>query len=79
MRASGVTKAKPKTMRKVLQHINEKYGSVDGYVRQIGISDAEIEDLRHCLCKPERVPDHSTAIDLGDRSVHGDEYNEHEQ
>ena len=78
MRASGVTKAKPKTIRKVLQQLKEKYGSAEGYVRQLGISDAEIDTLRQRLCKPDRIPSHSTQIDFPDHKVQGHEY-DHEQ
>lgn len=78
MRASGVIKAKPKTMRKVLQQLKEKYGSVEGYIRQLGISDAEIDILRHRLCKPDRIPAHSTQIDFPDHRVQGHEY-DHDQ
>lgn len=73
MKSSGITSAKPKTMRKTLQHINDKYGSVDEYIRLTGLSDGEIDALRHCLCKPGKIAQHSTNVDLDGHSK-GPEY-----
>lgn len=68
MRPSNVSGAKPKTIRKTIQHMNDKYGSVNDYMRLIGLSDAEIDKLRHQLCKPGKVPVHSTDTDTTGRS-----------
>ena len=50
-------------MRKTLQHIHDKYDSVDDYMRLIGLSDEEINTLRQHLCKPGKVAQHSTSTD----------------
>ena len=63
MRSSGVRDAHPKTMSKTIQHLNDQYGSVEKYFREIGISDQEMARLRERLCKPGAVPDHSTAVE----------------
>lgn len=68
MHPHDVSGAKPKTIRKTIQHINDKYGSVNDYMRLIGLSDAEIDKLRHQLCKPGKVPVHSTDTDMNGRS-----------
>lgn len=73
MRPSSISTAKPQTIRKTLQHINDKYGSVNEYLRLIGLSDGEIGTLRHRLCKPGKVPVRSTDADLDGRSE-GPEY-----
>ncbi len=36
----------PQTMRSLLAYIKEKYGSVEDYIRQIGIDDEDIEKIR---------------------------------
>ncbi len=36
----------PQTMRSLLAYIKEKYGSVEDYIRQIGIGDEDIEKIR---------------------------------
>lgn len=36
----------PQTMRSLLTYIKEKYGSVEDYIRQIGIGDEDIEKIR---------------------------------
>ena len=36
----------PQTMRLVLQHLNDRYGGVPGYLRAIGLTDDQIESLR---------------------------------
>lgn len=36
----------PQTMRLLLAYIKEKYGSVEDYIRQIGIGDEDIEKIR---------------------------------
>lgn len=36
----------PQTMRLLLAYIKEKYGSVEDYIRQIGIDDEDIEKIR---------------------------------
>ena len=36
----------PQTMVRVLQHLNDRYGGVQGYMRAIGLSDEQIEALR---------------------------------
>ncbi len=55
--------AQPKTMSKTIQHVNDHYGSVDNYIREIGISDQEIAQLRQRLCKPGAVPTQSTTVE----------------
>ena len=54
--------AQPKTMSKTIQHVHDQYGSVENYIRDIGISDSDIAQLRERLCKPGAVPSHSTTL-----------------
>ena len=63
MRSSGVRDAQPKTMSKTIQHLKDQYGSVENYIREIGISDLEITRLREKLCKPGVAPTESTAVE----------------
>lgn len=63
MRSSNVTKSNPMTMSKTIQHLIDQYGSVDSYIREIGISDEEIQVLRKKLCKPGDHPTKATAVD----------------
>ena len=63
MRSSNVTKSNPMTMSKTIQHLIDQYGSVDSYIREIGISDEEIQVLRKKLCKPGDQPTKATAVD----------------
>ena len=36
----------PQTMRTLISYVNEKYGSIDDYIRLTGIGDEEIEKIR---------------------------------
>ena len=63
MKSSGVRDAQPKTMSKTIQHLKDQYGSVETYIREIGISDQEITRLRERLCKPGATATQSTAVE----------------
>lgn len=39
----------PKTMRATLRHLDEKYGGAEGYLRQAGVSQASLENLKAAL------------------------------
>ena len=39
----------PETMLLTLQHLQERYGGVEGYVRGAGLGDAQIESLRQAI------------------------------
>ena len=39
----------PEAMLKVLGHLDDHYGGIEGYVRAVGLSDHQIESLRHAL------------------------------
>ena len=39
----------PEGMLKVLEHLDENYGGVKGYVRAIGLSDEQVQRLRNAL------------------------------
>ena len=41
--------AEPETMISLLRRLRERYGSVCGYVREIGVGDATISRLRDRL------------------------------
>ena len=66
MRSSGVRDAQPRTMSKTIQHLKDQYGSVENYIREIGISDQEITQLRDGLCKPGTAPLRSTPVENRD-------------
>ena len=66
MSSSGVRDAQPQTMYKTIQHLIDQYGSVDNYVREIGISDQEIAQLRETLCKPGQVPNEPAATEYNE-------------
>lgn len=42
----GAFESKPAFMEYLLKHLHDKYGSVRGYLAMIGISDADVENLR---------------------------------
>ena len=39
----------PEGMIKTLQHLDDRYGGIEGYVRAIGLSDEQVESLRDAL------------------------------
>ena len=39
----------PQTMRLVLQHLNDRYGGIPGYLRAIGLTEGQLEALRSAL------------------------------
>ena len=49
-------------MAETIQHLNDQYGSPENYLREIGISDNEIRQLREKLCKPGQNPPDSTSV-----------------
>ncbi len=71
MKSSNVTKSKPKTMAKTIKHLVDQYGSVENYIRELGISDEEIEQLRNVLCKPGRQATKSTAVNYDEADKGG--------
>ncbi len=75
MKASNITKSSPKTMAKTIQHLVDQYGSPENYIREIGISDEEINILRKRLCKEGQRATKSTAVNYNDadRGAHFDE------
>jgi len=44
--ARGLMRTAPEFMLHVLGHLDTRYGGTPGYLRQIGLNDAEIEALR---------------------------------
>lgn len=42
----GAFEAKPEFMLYLIDHLNKKYGSVRGYLAMIGVSDADVANLR---------------------------------
>ena len=38
-------------MERTLQHLSDKYGGIESYVRHIGLTDAQINDIRNMLRK----------------------------
>jgi len=45
--------AEPETMIHLLDRVREKYGSMAGYAREIGVDDAQVEGLRRRLLEPD--------------------------
>ena len=43
----------PAAMSRVLAHLDRVYGDVEGYVRAAGLTEAEIDRLRHAIAGPE--------------------------
>ena len=41
--------APPEAMERTLQHLSDKYGGIEPYVRHIGLTDAQINDIRNML------------------------------
>lgn len=41
--------APPSAMERTLQHLSDKYGGVEPYVRHVGLTDAHISDIRNKL------------------------------
>ena len=41
--------APPEAMERTLQHLNGQYGGIESYVRHIGLTDAQITDIRNML------------------------------
>lgn len=41
--------SRPETMKIVLQHLEAEYGGVQGYMEKAGVSNADVERLRHRL------------------------------
>ena len=41
--------APPLAMERTLQHLSDKYGGIESYVRHIGLTDAQINDIRNML------------------------------
>ena len=41
--------APPSAMERTLQHLHDKYGGIESYVRHIGLTDAHIDDIRNML------------------------------
>ena len=39
----------PEGMIKVLEYLDDRYGGIEDYVRAIGLSSAQIENLRNAL------------------------------
>ncbi len=44
--------AEPETMVELLDRLRRKYGSIEGYAREIGLADALVERLRQRLLEP---------------------------
>ena len=43
--------APPEAMERTLQHLGDQYGGIESYVRHIGLTDAQINDIRNMLRK----------------------------
>ena len=41
--------APPEAMERTLQHLSDKYGGIEPYVRHIGLTDAQINDIRNMM------------------------------
>ena len=41
--------APPEAMERTLQHLGDQYGDIESYVRHIGLTDAQINDIRNML------------------------------
>ena len=41
--------APPEAMKRTLQHLSDQYGGIESYVRHIGLTDAQINDIRNML------------------------------
>ena len=41
--------APPEAMERTLQHLGDQYGGIESYVRHIGLTDAQINDIRNML------------------------------
>ena len=41
--------APPLAMERTLQHLSDKYGGIESYVQHIGLTDAQINDIRNML------------------------------
>ncbi|MCY4527678.1 MAG: tyrosine-protein phosphatase [Chloroflexi bacterium] len=41
--------APPLAMERTLQHLSNEYGGIESYVRHIGLTDAQIDDIRNML------------------------------
>lgn len=41
-----VLSADPKNILELLDHINDKYGSLEGYFKSIGLTEEELESIR---------------------------------
>ena len=58
-------------MSKTIEHLVDQYGSVENYLREVGISDQEIAHLRERLCKPGQAPDESTSVQQQEENEFG--------
>ena len=43
--------APPLAMERTLKHLNDEYGGIESYVRHIGLTDAQVSDIRNKLRK----------------------------
>ena len=41
--------APPLAMERTLQHLSDEYGGIESYVRHIGLTDAQITDIRNMM------------------------------